>query len=342
MRSRAAALVLGLAVVSFANEARADDKAAADALFQAAKALVGEGRYADACPKFEASYKLDKTLGTLLNLGDCLEKLGKLATAWAAFGEAEERARKDGDSRLAFAQERRAALAQRLPKMQINVQNPQDDLRVWRDDVALDPLVYGVPLPVDPGDHRIEVRRGSKTLTTENRTLAEKESVTVNIDLGVVARAHPAPKGVDPDDGGVVVKTETVEVSNTQRVLGYTVGGIGLLAFLGAVGLEIGALVKKDEADQPWNCFEGICRQEGLDAADTGATLAEVGQWVGIGGILGIAVGATLILTAPSAPDPPVTRGGPTPPAPARRSSSFTVDGWAGPSSGGVMVRGTF
>jgi len=98
-----------------APAALAGDSAAADALFQSAKQLMGQQKYADACPKFEASYKLDKTLGTLLNLADCHEKLGKVASAWAEWGEAADRATREGDSRADYATKRRNALASRPP-----------------------------------------------------------------------------------------------------------------------------------------------------------------------------------------------------------------------------------
>ncbi|MEJ7735736.1 MAG: hypothetical protein WKG00_41925, partial [Polyangiaceae bacterium] len=75
-RAGAGALVL----MSLSSAARADDRASAQALFDAGKLLVADGKYAEACPKFEASFTLDRTLGTLLNLADCHEKVGKVAT----------------------------------------------------------------------------------------------------------------------------------------------------------------------------------------------------------------------------------------------------------------------
>ena len=63
--------------------------AAAEALFREGRALIKHGKLAAGCDKLEASEKLESSVGTLLNLGDCRERLGKPATAWAAFRKAE-------------------------------------------------------------------------------------------------------------------------------------------------------------------------------------------------------------------------------------------------------------
>src|SRR3954471_12905545 len=63
-----------MVLMTGAADAFANDPVAADALFQAGKQLITDKKYAEACSKYDASYKLDPTLGTLLNLADCYEK----------------------------------------------------------------------------------------------------------------------------------------------------------------------------------------------------------------------------------------------------------------------------
>src|SRR5262249_23694305 len=108
--------------VTLAPPARAGDPATADALFNAAKALMARKKWGEACPKVAASYKLDPTLGTLLNLADCHEKQGLLAQAWSEWGAAGERAEREKDAaRKALCARRRAELEPRVPKLNIAV-----------------------------------------------------------------------------------------------------------------------------------------------------------------------------------------------------------------------------
>src|SRR5947209_7609130 len=72
------------------------DKAAAEALFNEGVSLVAAGSFAAGCSKFEASQALDPTLGTTLRLGDCYERVGKTASAWALFKQSEGLAHRSG------------------------------------------------------------------------------------------------------------------------------------------------------------------------------------------------------------------------------------------------------
>src|SRR5579871_2746595 len=99
----ATALVASLAALS-ATPARADerDPTAAESLFRSARAAVDRGDYATACPQFAESQRLDPAPGTLMNLADCEEHLGRVASAWEHFVQAREQL-KTGDDRIPFA-----------------------------------------------------------------------------------------------------------------------------------------------------------------------------------------------------------------------------------------------
>src|SRR5260221_7405355 len=85
------------------------DPAAAEALFRAGRAAADKGDYVTACPKFEESNRLDPEVGTVFNLADCDEHLGKVASAWQLFKEVAQRL-SPADERVSIATSRAAAL----------------------------------------------------------------------------------------------------------------------------------------------------------------------------------------------------------------------------------------
>lgn len=287
-------LTIAVAALSWAAEpARADDAAAAaQVLFDQATALKGEERWAEACPKFDASYKLDPALGTLLNLANCYEKIGLVASAWATWDEAFQWATKNNDDRADYAKTQRDGLVARLPKLTIKVTNPVPALTIERDRTKVSSAMYNSALPVDPGEHKVFVKRGDELLRTEKVQVAEAQSVEVALDLAAIERAAPLPK---PKSKDVVV----VGVSPALRKAGWAVTAVGFGGIAASGLVEISALMKKGEADQPDRCVQKICTPEGYALANDARSVAEAGQWVAIGGMIVTAVGVTLLMVAP-------------------------------------------
>src|SRR5690242_7148142 len=114
---------LGRAVLSlslFAQPAGADvrDPVAAEALFHDGRAAAQKGDWETACPKFRESQRLDPAAGTLLNLADCEEHRGKVATAWQLFRQVVE-SLPPTDERVPLAKDRASALEKRLPRLTV-------------------------------------------------------------------------------------------------------------------------------------------------------------------------------------------------------------------------------
>jgi tetratricopeptide (TPR) repeat protein len=313
----------------FSRAAQAGDPALAEALFQKAKQLKAAGDYGAACPKFEASYRADRTLGTLLNLADCHEHVGKSATAWAEWNEAIELAKKLGDDRVAFATERRDKLWPRLAKLELKVTGRAEGLHVYRGNTRIAPGAYNSALPVDPGKHEITVRRDDDVLERRQIQVKEGQSASLALDLGAIDRAQPAVRKTRAGSG--VGSDERETPSSTQKTIGFIVGGVGIAALATAGVLELVAISNKHKADEPDQCVNKYCSSEGLDNADRAKNLAEIGQWVALGGLVATGVGVALILTAPSAPERET----------ARARTSMRLTPWLGPSSGGLGVSGS-
>src|SRR4051812_21612851 len=136
-----------------------EDKAAADALFKAGRALVKQGNFSEACPKLEASQKLDPAMGTMLALGDCYELNGQTASAWTTFNDARAMAKKANDKKRSDEAERRAGLLEpKLSKIMIEV--PQDTrvsgVEVRRNGKLVEAAMYGLEVAIDPGKQTID------------------------------------------------------------------------------------------------------------------------------------------------------------------------------------------
>src|SRR5262245_52355389 len=131
--------------------------AEAEVLFRDGRDLIKHGKLAAGCDKLAASERLEGSIGTLLNLGDCREKLGKLASAWAAFRKAEAMARRSGkdDKRQAEAARRAAQLEPRRSNLVIEVQGGVAGMVVRREGEVIDQAAWNTPMPVDPGTYTI-------------------------------------------------------------------------------------------------------------------------------------------------------------------------------------------
>src|SRR5688572_17853488 len=122
---------------------------------------MASGSYDIACARFRDSDKLDPAVGTRFNLADCEERRGRLATAWSLFrGVLAELA--PDDDRRPIAEQRAKTLEPRLPMLTlVRTARTPPDVRVRVDGVELGEGSYGLPLPMDPGNHELSMVSGA-------------------------------------------------------------------------------------------------------------------------------------------------------------------------------------
>ena len=80
-----AALILWAAPAAHADENA--DAVTSRTLFDEARRLMAEGKYAEACLELEQSQKLRSGIGTQFNLAECYEKTGRIASACEPRGQ---------------------------------------------------------------------------------------------------------------------------------------------------------------------------------------------------------------------------------------------------------------
>lgn len=172
--------------------------AAAQALFDEAKALMKRHAYAEACPKLEEALRFEpKGNGARMLLGECYESDKRFASAWATYLAAEAFAKANGQTdREARAHERATALAPRLSRLRVIVDPglaALEGLVVKRDHLVLGRAQWGDALPLDGGKHVLLVTAdGRMPLRREIEVPDENGSLEVSLGLADVLPAMPA------------------------------------------------------------------------------------------------------------------------------------------------------
>ena len=164
LRSTIHALALGASIYLMAPVAGAQsDPATARTLFDEGRKLAANNQFDVACPKFQESYRLDPGIGTLFNLADCWEHIGRTASAWATFLQVvDEASRTKQADREKIARARATALEPKLSRLVVRVDSKDAGLQVTKDGTIFGAAQWGSALPIDPGQHLIEARAPSK------------------------------------------------------------------------------------------------------------------------------------------------------------------------------------
>lgn len=259
-------------------------QAAAEALFQQALELTAEGNFAEACAKFEASEALDVGVGTLLHLADCYERLGRFASAWAAFRRAEALARVHGMiSRWEIAVARAKELEPKLSRLIIEVppHSRVSGLRITLGESTLSESSWGTALPVDPGHWSVAAEAVGFAPARVNVDVPSEEPRRLRI---VVPRLEPlvAPQPVDLRPAA----PEPRRAETGLRTLGLVLGASGVVS-LGAAGILAAVAAEKNEQSLDHCARSNACSEEGVNLREQAGTLADLATiTAGAGGAL--------------------------------------------------------
>jgi hypothetical protein len=310
-----AALATSLSVTSLAV---AGDTTTAEALFKKGLDAMKHNQFKEACDAFAGSDEADASPGTEINLALCNEKQGKIASAWGwyrtAAGLADQRNQKD---RAELARNEAAKLEPKLHKLTITVKGSPEGLAVTRNGAPVPTAILGSDVPIDPGDYAIEVNAKNKKAWKGSVHIAAGPGIdrldVPPLEDAPVAETPPVATG-PAAGGGDYHPPQTGNDGSTQRTVGLIVGGVGILALIGAGGLEIFNLAvtnadykkTKSESDAcPTQVPPNPARCPGLvtsaaskdDARHANQTAAIV---IAAGGGALVITGIVLLVTTPS------------------------------------------
>jgi hypothetical protein len=290
--------------------AQSTNRVAAEGLFREARKLLDEGKYKEACEKLAASERLDPAVGTLLNLGRCYEKTGQKASAWETYREAITAAKQTGQADREKAARRAAdALEPNLPQLTISVapEARLSGLQVTRDGLPVVSDLWGVTVPVDPGEHTIAATApGMKDWST---TVTAEERATKTVTVPALERGEStvppaaAPPTTTPASTTTTSTASTASLEDTgaasqpsywngQRTLAVVFGGVGIAGGVVAVVEALRFNDKKNQSDGV--CPTGECKTK-EQIAQTTSLRNEARDASTIGIVSGAVGGASLI-----------------------------------------------
>jgi tetratricopeptide (TPR) repeat protein len=301
---RAASIAAISAWLALSTGAAVAQNSDAEALFNEAERLEAAGQVPEACDAFEASNRIEPRAGTLVRLGQCREKQGRVVSAWTAYKDALTRVKDPKKKKVAEARVKELEPTLSFLTISVPDESRVDGLVVKRNDVVLDPALWNRAVPVDGGSYTIAGSAPGHEAwqtTVEVATTGDKVAIEVpkfpEIKSLVTTPTGPEPgrkpeqvvPEVPPDDGG------SPSMFTGKRKLALGLGVVGLAAIGGGVVLGLQASSLEDDAfalcpDPAVPCSDAAEAQDLSDQAADRALFANIAYGVGGAAIVGAAV----------------------------------------------------
>jgi hypothetical protein len=279
--------------------------------------LAKAGQCTEAVDKLERAEKLKHSAIVLGRLGECYVSLGKLVQGSELLRKMlREPLPAEPSPALQQVYERAQQLVQetkpKIAGLTINLTGAKEATPTLLVDGAEVPAtVLGVELPVDPGEHAIEVRAPGFLKAKGRATLATGEKQAISLELkrdpnAVVPEAAAAPVGPvanptapnaatnNASAGLSVPPPEPVHHSSSTRTLGYVSYGVGAVGL--GLGLVFGRAAMQDKDTLDNECPNKVCssdQSDKLDSAKTKGLVSTIGFGVGAAGVV---LGTVLVI----------------------------------------------
>jgi hypothetical protein len=301
-RSPVALFVVACVAYSHVAAAQASSREPlAETLFDDGKALMAQGKYAEACPKLAESERLDPALGALLALAFCHEKEGKTATAWSEFVTARGLAQRTKEiERERLAEGYVEELEGRLVRVTIRV-SPEmqsvDGFELRQNGAPLTKATWGTTTPVDPGEQVLEATAPGKRPWTFRFVVRDGDAPRA-IEVPLLEPNTPLSSASAPPLSPPLESAHAPQ-SHSVRTLGYAIGGLGIASVAVGAFFGVRAIEKNDDAKAlcaPMNCTNA----NALDLNSQARTSATVATVAITAGLVATGVGVFLVLRSRS------------------------------------------
>jgi hypothetical protein len=198
----------------------ARDVSVARTEFRAGVQAARAGDWGAARDHFARSYAINPRASALFNLAGAQLQTGQLVEAAESYREYLGRRTEATAANIAESERVLAELESRIPTVTLRVDDLADGDEVLLDDAVLNPLLLGQPMPLNPGEHRVAVRRAGDVIASE--TLRATEGA--RLEASLVAPAPPAPRPAEPEPLPAVTSPEPAETAVSPHVAASSSG----------------------------------------------------------------------------------------------------------------------
>jgi tetratricopeptide (TPR) repeat protein len=275
-------------------------KAAAEVLFDEGQKLLFNGEYEEACRRFEQSQALDSGVGTLLYLGQCYDRLGRSASAWATYRSAESLAKANGQvDRARVANERASRLEPTLAKLTVNIaaEKPSEGFALTINGKPLEAALIGVAFPIDPGRYELVARAFARTPWSTSIEIQAGQAQTVQIPALEPAQTVEQLPANDPYAAGAAHRDGApadagIAFSPRQKAsLIVAAGGVAAVA----TGIVLGLVAQSKDHDATDACAGGCADPSNAEALNDSARNWALSANIAYGlGALGLITGGAI------------------------------------------------
>jgi hypothetical protein len=283
--ARAVAIAILAVSTTAAADVSPDDAAKAAELFKQAQAILDAhptdaAQIEAACDKFDASLRLDREVGTLLNLANCRERQGRVVAAYDLYVAAADLALQTAKpGRAAFARERVTALGSKLGHVALHVADPTTPgiaIRIGTRSLAAGE--WAKTQIVEPGTISIEVTAPAHKSIVIERAVAAGSDTVVDIPALEPIAAAPVPVPA------LAPAPQPVPEAAAPTHRAFYVGGAGVALLATSAVLGLHAKSRYDDAAAAFDTSRVSSAQHEADVATVfaiaGAVAGAVGGWL--------------------------------------------------------------
>lgn len=314
-------LALGLSLSGSPGLAQtAEELAAARQTFNEGKDLEKRSAWAEALEKFKKVAGVKMTPQVRFHVALCEENLGNFASALKGFQLAAEEARLAGSTAAEVAEKappRAEALRKRVGSLKIELTGKVLTSTALLDGATLPDGSLGIEIPVNPGEHVVEIYDASgKSTFRKEITIREQSAEQIRIEVNDAAPLPPPPK---------IIIIAAPPPPSPSRAPVFVAGGVGLAFLLGSGALftleQIGIYQIRLTCNPPDKNCSPFYKEE---AARGQLYLTLSGVFLGVG-LAGMATASVLWVTL-------------TPKKSAAPKAAVSI----GPAGPGIAIRGVF